>query len=83
MTTATGRGLGAWAMREVRRLAFVEGAARLWLHTCTLDHPRALPFYIAQGFRPFRREIEIAPDPRISGELRRDAAAFHPVIAPE
>lgn len=80
---ATGRGLGAWAMREVQRLAFVQGTARLWLHTCTLDHPRALPFYIAQGFRPFRREIEIAPDPRISGELRRDAAAFHPVIAPE
>lgn len=79
---ATGQGLGGWAMDQVQRLAFAEGATRLWLHTCTLDHPRALPFYMAAGFRPFRREVEIVPDPRLFGDIRRDAAPFHPVIAP-
>lgn len=33
-----------------------------WLHTSSLDHPHALPNYLARGFRPFwrrtnRREI--------------------------
>lgn len=82
VSDAIGQGLGTWLMGQVQRLAFAQGAVRLWLHTCTLDHPRALPFYMAQGFRPFRREIEIAPDPRLSGRFRRDAAPFHPVIAP-
>jgi len=30
--------------------------ARVWLHTCTLDDPAALPNYVARGFRPFREE---------------------------
>ena len=77
---AVGGGVGRWTMAEVQRVAFDDGAARLWLHTCTHDHPRALPFYVAQGFRPYRREIEIALDPRLSGNVRRDAAAFHPII---
>ena len=25
--------------------------ARVWLHTCTLDHPGALPNYLKRGFR--------------------------------
>ena len=77
---AIGIGAGAWLMAEAQRLAFSQGAERLWLHTCTLDHPKALPFYIRQGFIPFKREIEYAPDPRLTGDIRPDAAAFHPVI---
>jgi GNAT superfamily N-acetyltransferase len=78
---AIGGGIGRWLMAEAQRLAFEQGEAeRLWLHTCTLDHPRALPFYLRQGFKPFRREIEVAPDPRLSGDVRADAAAFHPII---
>lgn len=78
---AISQGAGAWMMGETQRIAFdVEGATRLWLHTCTLDHPQALPFYLRQGFRAFRREIEIAPDPRLTGDMRADAAAFHPII---
>lgn len=37
-----------------RRVAM--GANRLWLHTCTLDGPAALPNYRARGFVPFRTE---------------------------
>lgn len=78
---ATGGGAGAWMMGQAQRIAFdEERAARVWLHTCTLDHPRALPFYVNQGFKAFRREVEIAPDPRLSGNICRNAAAFHPII---
>jgi len=51
-----GRGLGsrllAAAVREARAL----GATRVWLHTCTKDHPHALSNYQARGFRVFRVE---------------------------
>jgi GNAT superfamily N-acetyltransferase len=33
------------------------GAGRVWLHTCTLDHPHAMRNYEARGFRPFKTEI--------------------------
>jgi hypothetical protein len=50
------------------------------LHTCTLDHPRAVPFYLRSGFRPFKREIEIFDDPRALGKLPRDAAPDVPLF---
>ncbi len=31
---------------------------RLWVHTCTLDHPKALGLYQRFGFTPYRQEIE-------------------------
>jgi hypothetical protein len=42
--------------------AFEMGGSRIWLHTCTLDSPRALPSYLARGFRSFgtqRLAVEI------------------------
>jgi GNAT superfamily N-acetyltransferase len=78
-----GQGLGRWAMAEVQRLAFGGGARRLWLHTCTLDHPGAVQFYQAQGFSAFKREIEIMEDPRLAGLTRRDAGAYHPILEPD
>jgi GNAT superfamily N-acetyltransferase len=51
-----GRGLGGslltWAVEEAWKL----GGRRVWLHTCTLDSPHALPNYRARGFRDFRTE---------------------------
>lgn len=47
---AFGRGLGAWLVTEAARTAFAWGATRVWLHTCTLDSPAALPNYLARGF---------------------------------
>ena len=32
------------------------GAARDWVHTCSLDHPQALSNYQARGFRIYRTE---------------------------
>jgi GNAT superfamily N-acetyltransferase len=81
LTTAlTGRGAGRWLMSHAITLAWSRPIRRFWVHTCTLDHPSALPFYVRSGFKPFRRQIEIADDPRISGVLPRSAAAHIPVI---
>jgi hypothetical protein len=53
---------------------------RLWLHTCTLDHPDALAFYIRSGFVPFKRQIEIHDDPRAVGLYPKSAAPGVPLI---
>lgn len=75
-----GMGAGRWLMEHALDLAWQNGVNRVWVHTCTLDHPHALPFYIRCGFVPYRREIETVPDPRLRGVLPRSAAAQHPVI---
>jgi GNAT superfamily N-acetyltransferase len=74
--TAAGRMLMNLAIDR----AFARPIKRLWLHTCTLDHPKALPFYIRSGFVPYQRMIEIADDPRLTGEVPPQAAPFMPVL---
>ncbi len=53
---------------------------RLWLHTCTSDHPGALRFYTQAGFVPYKRAVEVADDPRVSGQLPRSAAPHLPIL---
>ncbi len=53
---AIGRGLGKHLLSCAVRDAWALGATRVWLHTCTLDHPHALPNYQARGFTPYRTE---------------------------
>ncbi|MBU3259713.1 GNAT family N-acetyltransferase [Roseovarius sp. PS-C2] len=79
---AVGGGAGRWLMNRAIRLAWAEGIARFHVHTCTLDHPAALDFYRRSGFTPYAREIEIAPDPRLSGLLPEDTAPQVPLIRP-
>jgi GNAT superfamily N-acetyltransferase len=52
-----GRGLGKHLLSAAVERAFESGASRVWLHTCTRDHPAALPNYLARGFVPFKSEI--------------------------
>ena len=52
----TGRGLGRHLLSEAVATAWRAGASRVWLHTCSLDHPAALPNYVARGFEVFREE---------------------------
>ena len=77
---ATGKGLGGAMMAAALDLAWRGETRRVWLHTCTLDHPAALTFYRRQGFTPFARQIEVVDDPRLSGILPRTAAPHIPVI---
>jgi GNAT superfamily N-acetyltransferase len=75
-----GRGAGRWLMNRALELAWSRQVSRVWVHTCTLDHPSALAFYQRSGFRPFRRQIEIADDPRLDGTAPRSAAKHVPII---
>jgi GNAT superfamily N-acetyltransferase len=52
----TGQGLGKYLLTEAVREAWRSGPPRVWLHTCSLDHPAALPNYVARGFRPYKEE---------------------------
>jgi hypothetical protein len=48
--------LGGSLLTHAVEEAWKLGAGRVWLHTCTLDSPHALPNYRARGFRDFRTE---------------------------
>ena len=75
-----GSGAGHWLMGHALQLAWSRPIHRLWLHTCTFDHPAALPFYQRAGFRPFRRQVEVADDPRLDGTAPREVARHVPII---
>ena len=77
-----GTGAGRFLMNRAIELAWSRPIARLWVHTCTFDHPDALAFYVRSGFRPFRLQIELADDPRLMGLAPRTAAPHVPIIEP-
>ena len=51
-----GKGLGKYLLVRAIDEAWALAPARVWLHTCTLDHPAALPNYLARGFKATRTE---------------------------
>jgi len=65
-----GRGWGKHLLTRAVQTAWGAGTQRVWLHTCTLDHPAALPNYLKRGFRPVREEVyEVSGEPgRLGGE---------------
>jgi GNAT superfamily N-acetyltransferase len=75
-----GTGAGRWLMSRALDIAWSRPVERVWLHTCTFDHPAALAFYQRSGFRAFRRQVEVADDPRLDGTVPRDVARHVPVI---
>lgn len=80
--SAVGRGAGRALMQLALARAWSRPIRRLMVHTCHLDHPSALPFYVRMGFRPYKRAVEVMDDPRLAGLLPPDAAPHVPVIAP-
>ena len=65
-----GRGLGGALLTHAVREAWGLGARRVWLHTCTLDSPRALPNYLARGFQPFKEEWYTTEIPPLTAEAQ-------------
>jgi len=53
-----GRKLGPWFLDWTIRHAWSLGPDRVWLHTCSLDHPSALPLYQKAGFEVYDRRTE-------------------------
>lgn len=76
----TGKGLGRAMMAHALRVGWKDETERVWLHTCTLDDPRALGFYRKVGFRPYARGIEVSTDPRLQGWVAETAAPQVPLI---
>lgn len=62
-----GHGLGGFLLGRAVDEAWRRGAKRLWVHTCTLDHPRALALYQKAGFVPYKQETKVIDDPRALG----------------
>lgn len=51
-----GQGLGQYFLQWAIDRAWSYQPERVWLHTCTLDHPAALPNYLKAGFRLYKEE---------------------------
>jgi GNAT superfamily N-acetyltransferase len=75
-----GGGAARWLMNRALERTWSRPVGRFWVHTCTFDHPAAVAFYQRSGFRAFRRQIEIADDPRLEGTVPRGVARHVPVI---
>ena len=75
-----GSGAGRYLMNHAIRTAWARPISRFHLHTCTLDSPQALSFYIRSGFTPYKRQVEVADDPRLIDLLDKDAGAHVPTI---
>ena len=51
-----GKGIGGYALSVAIKKSFEKKIRRVWLHTCTFDHPNALKNYIARGMTVFKKE---------------------------
>jgi len=54
----TGKGIGASFLFQIIDVAFSYNPKRFWLHTCEMDHPAALEFYLKAGFSIYKENIE-------------------------
>ena len=59
MPHAIGHGLGINLLRAAVAHAWAHKPRALTVNTCTADHPRALPNYLAAGFVPVRTQREV------------------------
>jgi GNAT superfamily N-acetyltransferase len=75
-----GQGHGRWLFAETLNRAWAPGIEQVTVHTCSLDHPAALPSYLRAGFVAHGRAFESFPDPRLTGLLPRDAAPQLPLV---
>jgi len=51
-----GKGIGGYLLTDAILTAFERNIDKVWVHTCTLDHPNALKNYIARGMNIFKTE---------------------------
>jgi GNAT superfamily N-acetyltransferase len=59
LTEFIGHGLGKYLLTRAAEAAWSGCPTRVWLHTCTLDDPAALPNYLKRGFKTFKQETYI------------------------
>ena len=59
-----GQGLGKYLLHWTLHTAWSLGPTRVWVHTCDLDHPAALPNYLKAGLQIYDEKIiaQFVPD---------------------
>ena len=50
------KGLGGYLLTEAIKIGFQNEVERVWVHTCSLDHPNAINNYKARGMKIFKTE---------------------------
>jgi GNAT superfamily N-acetyltransferase len=73
-----GRGLGSFLLRAAIDQAWLRPIERLWVHTRSFDHPKALGHYQRAGFVVYARQPLRFEDPRTQGILPR--MLTHPLL---
>lgn len=58
MEHATGQGFGRWFLGAAIEAAWSYKPGKVFLQTCTADHPAALPLYQKMGFSPVSQSHE-------------------------
>jgi GNAT superfamily N-acetyltransferase len=66
-----GRRLGPFLLQAAIERAWLRPIERLWVHTRTFDHPKALGLYQRAGFVVYDRRPVRFEDPRLRGILPR------------
>jgi ribosomal protein S18 acetylase RimI-like enzyme len=51
------KGYGGYLLSEAIKLGFQSNVKRVWVHTCSLDHPNAILNYKSRGMQVFKNEI--------------------------
>lgn len=69
MPDCIGLGLGPFLLDQAVALAWQGAPAprRVWVNTCDMDHPKALPLYQRASFVPYDRRVKEFDDPRPLG----------------
>jgi GNAT superfamily N-acetyltransferase len=75
-----GRRLGPFLLRAAIDRAWSRPISRLWVHTRSFDHPKALGHYQRAGFVVYARQKLRFEDPRTRGILPRTLK--HPLLPP-
>jgi GNAT superfamily N-acetyltransferase len=55
---AVGQGHGGPLLTAAVSRAWALGAERVYVNSCSLDHPTAMANYAARGFKVFREEVK-------------------------
>ena len=61
-----GKGLGGYLLTKALERGWEMKATRVWLHTCTGDHPAALNNYKARGMKMYKQEVTFEDIPQTS-----------------
>jgi GNAT superfamily N-acetyltransferase len=75
-----GRGFGPFLLQAAIDRAWERPIGRLWVHTRSFDHPKALGHYQRAGFTVYARRQLRFEDPRLRGILPRSLK--HPRLPP-